>query len=129
MVLELHGAPAQTATLGPAHWYRLKDGELFGPNNRLLLAYHDGYWVHDGRRFTSVVCRGPAMCHFEHGSARRNDVEGPFQTLMLASAVLWGDHLSLARYEAERKRWVLLHTGNTFAAVVWQPSHGGPARR
>ena len=126
MVLQLFGATGKAVTLGPANWFRLRGRELFGPNNKLLLRYAEGFWKDHEQQFSSIICQGPVTCHFEQGAARRDDVEGPFKTLTLASGVLWGDELSLARYDIESKRWRLLHTDNSFAAVVWLPAHQGP---
>lgn len=126
MLLRLIGAPAASATLGPAEWFRLKGDQLIGPNNRMLLHYVGGYWKDHTQVFTSVVCEGPVHCRFERGDGQVDALDGPFETLTLVSAVLWGDDVSLARYDVETGSWLLLQGAGSAAAVVWLPAKREP---
>jgi hypothetical protein len=56
------------------------------------------------------------------GNHTQDDPEGPFQTLTLVSAVLWGDDVSLARFDVETGRWLLLAGDGSAAALVWLPA-------
>lgn len=122
MLLRLTGTPAASATLGPAEWFRLKGNELIGPNGRTLLHYEGGYWKDHTQVFTSILCEGPVRCRFEGADGRVDEPEGPFQTLTLVSAVLWGDDVSLARFDVETGRWLLLAGDGSAAALVWLPA-------
>jgi len=130
MVLELTGAPGQRATLGPAEWYRLVGAQLHaGATHQLLAEYHNGFWKTDIAQFTSIRCEEPCTCHFEHGTGRADDVEGPYGTINLIGAVLWADDYALARLDPVSKLWKLLRTGNDYASICWRPAQTGPHPR
>jgi len=131
MMFHLTGVPGKKAVLGPADWYRLEEGRLIaGPSGEIVAVHEDKFWRAGDSLYTSLTCSGPVSCHFEGGSHRRDDVEGPFATVMLIDGMLWGDELTLARYECDSRRWVLLHTGNDFQSVVLRlvAHHPGPRR-
>jgi hypothetical protein len=119
--LHLIASPGRKTTLGPAEWYRVHGALLLeGPRNTIIARYAAGCWHTSEAQYSAIVCEGPAICHFEHGTTRRDDVEGPFGTLTLVGLVLWGDHLSLARMDLDTHLWRLLHTEQDFQSIVWR---------
>lgn len=129
MVLYLIASPSERAKLGPADWYRLVARDLrMAPDGEVIASYDGEAWVAAHSRFTTVLCEGPVVCHFESGTTRHDDVEGPFQKLTLVGAVVWGDDHPLARVETDGF-WRLLRTGNVFRAISWRPPAHHPGFR
>ena len=127
MVLELTGSPGQRATLGPAEWYRLSGARLqAGGTPTVLAEYGGGFWKTKIAQFTAIRCAETCTCHFEHGTGRVDDVEGPYGTVSLIGAVLWADDHALARLDPVSGLWKLLRTGNDYASICWRPARTGP---
>ena len=123
MVIELMGSPARRATFGPAEWYRLVGTQLHaGGSDRVLAEYAEGFWKTDSAKFTAIRCGAACTCHFEHGTGRSDDVEGPYANISLVGSVLWADDQSLARLDPDAGLWNLLRTGSSYASICWRPA-------
>ena len=121
MILHLIATPAERATLGPADWYRLDGGALREGAGGTVLARYDGErWSTGESHFVTIVCEGPVSCHFERGLERRDNVAGPFASLMLVDGVLWADDTALARFDGGRAVWRLLSTEEDYRAISWR---------
>ena len=125
MLLQMIGADAPSATVGPLDSSRVRAVELqVGPSNEVLAQYRDGSWCVADNCYTCVFCQGPALCHFEEGApARPEHTEGPFRELSLINGVLWGDDLALARLDLSEQVWRLIDDwSDYFRSISWRPA-------
>ena len=128
MFLHLIADPVKYAILGPASWYRLHRNTLVeGPSGRILAEHSGGCWKADDLELKSILCNGPALCHFEDGNDDRDaGVHGPFEMLTLMGEMLWGDEFALARLDGRNSVWHVLHSGGQFAAVSFRSAPEEP---
>src|SRR5215212_7553971 len=77
--------PADSATIGPAHRFRIAGNFIRDAQTGDILAnYLNHFWHVQGKCFTRYDCGGPVLMHFEDLEGGETPHYGPFDDLSVA---------------------------------------------
>jgi hypothetical protein len=108
-------------TLGPAPWFLLSGPVVKrGPDGEVLAEHADAFWIRDDQHFSELVFAEPARVRIE--ASGKHEAFGPFDRVMAADGVLYGDGQFLAKLAPDGGRWQVAASGQFARDLVIEPA-------
>jgi len=118
--LSLYRLMRHSIAVEPAPWFRISGNCIReGPHDGIVAIFENSAWHADGERFTSYDVEGLAAVQLDDES--HVEVFGPFDSVRMASAVLWTNAQPLAKFSSETELWQHVKSNTYWPEMVIKP--------